>query len=153
MKRSIGVLHALALMAALTGSAFAGGDWNDKAVDWQPYAKGLATAKEQKRPVCLIFFTETCPHCLSYSRVFNSPRVVELSKQFVMIRLDRNKNVEISKQYAPDGEYIPRTYFLSAEGKLDPTIHALRQDYLYFYDEHEPSSILAGMEAALERPK
>ena len=97
--------------------ALAGGDWNDGGVSWQPYDKGLAAAKKEKKPVCLVFYTEWCPHCANYSGVFHDPKVVEKSKQFVMIRLDKDKNAELSKQYAPDGEYIPRTYFLSSEGK------------------------------------
>jgi protein-disulfide reductase (glutathione) len=77
--------------------------------------------------------------------------VVEQSKSFVMIRLNKDENKELSKQYAPDGEYIPRTYFLSADGKLDTSIHAPRDKYQYFYDESSPASILAGMESALKK--
>ena len=61
--------------------------------------------------------------------MFHDAKVVEKSKQFVMIRLDRDKNGEVSKKYAPDGEYIPRTYFLTADGVLDPEIHAPRPQY------------------------
>src|SRR5437870_8549147 len=105
-------------------AARAGGDWNDQGVKWVPYTDGLAAAKKEKKPVCLVFFTEWCPHCANYSGVFHDPKVIEKSKKFVMIRLDKDKNDALSKQYAPDGEYIPRTYFLSSDGKLDPDIHA-----------------------------
>lgn len=133
------------------GAALAGGDWNDGKIQWQPYEKGLAAAKAQKKLVCLVFHTEWCPHCKSYSGVFHDARVVEQAKRFVMIRVDRDTNRELSKQYAPDGEYIPRTYFLSSQGKLDPEIHADRSDYKYFYDEKDPTSLLAGMDAALKK--
>jgi thiol-disulfide isomerase/thioredoxin len=151
------IIAAGSLFGWLFGTAicatpsFAGGDWNDAGVAWQPYEKGLAEAKEQKKPVCLIFYTEWCPHCANYSKVFHDPKVVEQSKGFVMICLDRDQNKELSKQYAPDGEYIPRTYFLSADGTLDPSIHAPRDKYQYFYDEASPASVLAGMESALKK--
>jgi thiol:disulfide interchange protein len=131
--------------------AFAGGDWNDSGIAWQPYEKGLAEAKEKKKPICLIFYTDWCPHCTNYSKVFHDPKVVEQAKNFVMIRLNKDQNKELSSKYAPDGQYIPRTYFLSSDGKLDSSIHAPRDKYQYFYDERAPDSILAGMESALKK--
>ena len=141
-------MRVVALLVALGGVAWAGGDWNDKEIGWQPYEQGLTAAKKDKKPVCLVFYTEWCPHCANYSAVFHDPKVIEQSKKFVMVRLDKDKNAELSKQYAPDGEYIPRTYFLSADGKLDPDIHAPRDKFKYFYDEKSPESVLAGMSEA-----
>lgn len=131
--------------------AFAGGDWNEAGIDWQPYEDGLAIAQIEKKPICLIFYTEWCPHCTNYSKVFHNPNVVELAQRFVMIRLDKDKHRDISKDYAPDGEYIPRTYFLSPAGTLDPSIHAARTRYKYFYDEYQPSALQAGMKEALRK--
>jgi len=145
------MLFALLLSAA--PRSFAGGDWNDGQIKWQPYEEGLAAAKKDNKPVCMIFFTEWCPHCQNYSAVFHDPKVVEQSKKFVMIRLDKDKNAEISKKYAPDGEYIPRTYFLSSSGTLEPAIHAPRDQYQYFYDEKNPAGVLAGMDQALAKLK
>ncbi len=142
------VLLACLLLAASL-PALAAHDWNGAQIDWQTYEKGLAAAKAQSKPICMVFFTEWCPHCANYSLVFHDPKVVEKSKQFVMILMDKDQNKEISAQYALDGAYIPRTYFLSAEGKVDPDLHAPREQYKYFYDEKDPASILAGMDAAL----
>jgi glutaredoxin len=133
--------------------ARAGGDWNDAGIAWQPYATGLEKAKTEKKPVCLVFFTEWCPHCTNYAKVFHDPKVVEKSKQFVMVRLDKDQNVALSEQYAPDGQYIPRTFFLSSAGTLEPSLSAPREKFKYFYDENDPASILAGMDAALTKLK
>ena len=145
------IAPAAAIVIGLSAPAFAGGDWNDAGIGWQPYQKGLALAKEQNKPVCLIFYTEWCPHCSAFSSVFHDGKVVEQAKRFVMIRLDRDKNLDLSKQYALDGEYIPRTYFLSPKGKVDPSIHAPRPQYKYFYDQAAPASLLAGMDEALAK--
>lgn len=150
---------ATALVAIVVGAALladarpavAGGDWNDAQVQWQPYEQGIAAAKKDKKPVCLVFFTEWCPHCANYSKVFHDPKVVEQSKKFVMVRLDKDKNAELSKKFAPDGEYIPRTYFLSSDGALDADLHAARPQFKYFYDERDAGSLLAGMDAALKK--
>lgn len=145
----------LALALTLTGAsaARAGGDWNDGGIGWVDYEKGLAEAKKSKKPICLVFFTEWCPHCTNYSKVFHDPKVVEASKKFVMVRLDKDKNAELSKKFAPDGEYIPRTYFLGSDGKLDPELKVPRDRFVYFYDESNPASVLAGMEAAQKKIK
>jgi hypothetical protein len=150
----MGLLAVAALAAGLVASvAWAGGDWNDGQVGWKPIDEGLKTAAKEKKPVCLVVYTEWCPHCTNYSRVFHDPKVVERSKKFVMVRVDKDKNPEVSKKYAPDGEYIPRTYFLSSSGTLDPDIHAPRPQFKYFYDEKEPGSVLAGMDEALKKLK
>ena len=144
-----GVLLGLAVLTAVP--ARVGGDWNDKQINWRKYEEGLAAAKKEKKPVCLVFYTEWCPHCANYSAVFHDPKVVDLSKRFVMVRLDKDKEKELSKKYAPDGEYIPRTYFLKSDGTLDPDIHAPRDSYKYFYDERDPASLLGGMSEALAK--
>ena len=146
---------AALLMAALllvdARTAAAGGDWNDAQIKWQPYEQGLAAAKKDKKPICLVFYTEWCPHCSNYSKVFHDPKVVEQSKSFVMIKLDKDDHNDISKKFAPDGEYIPRTYFLSSDGTLDADLHTPRPQFKYFYDEHKPDSLLAGMEKAAKK--
>lgn len=144
----------LAICLALSlSTAHAGGDWNDKAVAWQGYQTGLELAKKEKKPILLVVYTEWCPHCTKYSGVFHDPKVVEQSKKFVMIRVDKDKQPEVSRANAPDGEYIPRTYFLSSDGKLDPSIAAPRDQYRYFYDTENPAGLLSGMERALAKLK
>ena len=151
MRTRIACALLLATLLVPAGFAIAGGDWNDAQVQWQPYEQGLAAAKKDKKPVLLVFFTEWCPHCTNYSKLFHESEVVAQSKHFVMIRLDKDKNAELSTRYAPDGEYIPRTYFLSSAGQLDPEIHAPRDQYKYFYNEAEPGDVLNGMDAALKK--
>ena len=151
------ILGAALLMTAVfmvtTPPASAGGDWNDTTIQWQPYEQGLAAAKKDQKPIVLIVFTEWCPHCTNYSKLFHDDKVIAQTKRFVMIRLDKDKNAELSKKFAPDGEYIPRTYFLSSAGTLDADLHAPRAEYKYFYDEHDPAQLLAGMDAALKKLK
>ena len=147
------LLIAAMAVALSLATAHAGGDWNDKAVGWQAYDAGLARAKQDKKPVMLIIYTEWCPHCTNYSKLFHDQAVIDKTRQFVMIRVDNDKNQELSKKFAPDGSYIPRTYFLSSAGVLDPDIHAPRDQYKYFFDEKNPESVLAAMDAASKKLK
>ena len=67
-RRLLLVLAALVLFIA---PARAGGDWNDANVAWKSYDEGVALAKKEKKPICLVFYTEWCPHCANYSAVFH----------------------------------------------------------------------------------
>jgi protein-disulfide reductase (glutathione) len=145
---AVSLFAAFALMTAALTPAFAGGDWNDSGIAWKGYDEGLAEAKSSNKPVCLIFYTDWCPHCANYSKVFHDPAVVDLSKNFVMIHLNKDKETATSAKYAPDGEYIPRTFFLKSDGTL-LDITAPRPEYKYFYDEHDPASVMASMKKAL----
>ena len=152
-RHPVTLFTAAVILALRAATVHAGGDWNDAQIAWQPYEQGLAAAKKEKKPVCLVFFTEWCPHCANYSQVFHDPAVVAKSKDFVMIRLDKDQSAELSGKYAPDGQYIPRTFFLSSAGTLEPDLHAPRDQYKYFYDEKDPAGVLGGMSAALAKLK
>jgi hypothetical protein len=141
-------LAALALVALAT-PALAGGDWNDAGIAWKPYEQGLAEAKTSKKPVCLIFYTEWCPHCTNYSKLFHDPAVVEMAKKFVMIRIDKDKDGATGAKYAPDGDYIPRTFFLTPDGVLLDKVTEQRSNYKYFYSESDPASVMRSMEAVI----
>lgn len=149
--RRWGLLMVIAALLA-PGMVLGGAeDWNDANIQWQSYEDGLAAAKKKKRPICLVFFTTWCPHCANYAKVFQDQAVVDKSKSFVMVRVDGDKRRDLSDQFKPDGSYIPRTFFLSPEGKIDESLTAGREQYKYFYDEQRPAGILAGMDAALKR--
>lgn len=129
----------------------AGETWNASEIDWQPYEAGLARARAENKPVCLIFFTSWCPHCKTYSRIFDDPKVVAKARSFVMIRLNADDEGEVARRFVKDGGYIPRTFFLASNGTPDFDIHAPRDKFAYFYDEKNPASILAGMDEAARK--
>lgn len=132
-------------------TAAAGETWNASQIDWQTYEAGLARAKAENKPVCLIFFTSWCPHCKTYSRIFDDPKVVAKARDFVMIRLNADDEAEVARRFAKDGGYIPRTFFLASNGTPDFDIHAPRDKFAYFYDEKNPAGILAGMDEAARK--
>jgi thiol-disulfide isomerase/thioredoxin len=130
-------------------AAAAASEWNDAEIAWQSYDAGLAKAKAENKPVCLVFYTGWCPHCRNYAKVFKDPRVVQKARDFVMVRVNADDEEAVSARHAPDGTYVPRTFFLASDGKPMLDVHAPRPNYIHFYDENNPASVLAGMDAAL----
>jgi len=128
--------------------AAAGEGWNEGQIAWQRYEAGVAQAKAQNKPVCLVFYTTWCPHCRNFSHVFDDPKVVEAARNFVMIRVNADEEGELNQRFNLDGTYIPRTFFLSPDGTVNKDIHVPRPQFAYFYDEHNPAALLAGMAAA-----
>lgn len=125
--------------------------WNAAQIDWQPFEAGLAKAKADKKPICLVIYTTWCPHCRNYSKVFDDARVVERAKSFVMIRIDADQEEAVATRFAKDGSYIPRTFFLAPDGTADFDIHPARPKYIYFYNENDPGALLGGMDEALKK--
>lgn len=86
-------------------------------------------------------------------RVFEDPRIVERSRSFVMVHLDTDEHPSIASRYQVDGQYVPRTFFLNSEGNPLNDIDAHRTQYRYFFDEHNPASLLGEMETAVQRTR
>ncbi|APR77405.1 Thioredoxin [Minicystis rosea] len=132
-------------------AALVGETWNAAEIDWQSYEAGLAKAKAEKKPICLVLYTGWCPHCRNYSRVFDDAKVVAQAKRFVMIRVNADDHGDVAAKFQPDGGYVPRTFFLSPDGQLAADIKAPRPKFQYFFDERNPASLLEGMAEAARK--
>ncbi|MFO0715147.1 MAG: thioredoxin family protein [Sandaracinus sp.] len=122
--------------------------WNDAQIDWVSHEDAVARARRERRPVMVVMHADWCGHCRNYMHVFEDARIVERSQRMLMVRLDVDEEPEVAALYASDGTYVPRTYFVGPDGAvLD--VGASNPRYRHFFDEHDPSSLLAGMDAAL----
>lgn len=119
--------------------------WNDEGIAWRPLDAGLAEAKQSGKHVMLVVYTGWCPHCRNYSKIFSDERVAEAAKKFVMIRINQDTNREEASRFVPDGQYIPRTMFLTSEGELMKDIKAREDKFQYFYREDDPAQVLGAM--------
>jgi hypothetical protein len=130
-----------------------GGDWNDKAVGWQAYDAGLARAKQDKKPVMLVVFTEWCPHCTNYSKLFHDPQVVEkVARVSSCPPSTRTSKPEISKQpQRPTASTSPRTYFLSSGGVLGSVARGQPRPVPLLLQRERPKDVLAAMDSALAK--
>jgi thiol:disulfide interchange protein len=119
--------------------------WNDEGIAWRPLDAGLAEAKQSGKPVMLVVYTDWCPHCRNYSKIFSDQKIAQAAKKFVMIRVNQGTNREEGQRFAPDGQYIPRTMFLTSDGELIKDIKARKDKYQYFYQENNSAQVLSAM--------
>ncbi len=147
-------LATFALCVALGASApasAADGDieWNDSEIAWVAYTDGLRAAAAADKPVAMVVYADWCGQSRRYSDIFRDPRVVELSHKFVMVRVDQEDDSATAAKFAPDGGYVPRTFFLTSGGELRPEIHEVRDTYKHFFHPSDPNGLIAGMKRAL----
>lgn len=117
------------------------------AIEWKAWSDGLAAAKSSKKPICLVVYTDWCPRCKELAPVFEEPEMATLAKDFVMIRQDADeKPVWLVEQFnQPYGGYVPRIFFLDADGNVRPEITSGNDRYPYFYTPRGKAALLRSM--------
>lgn len=116
--------------------------WNGTQIRWEELNPGLAHARKDHKPVVLVVYTDWCPHCKNYSRVFGDPRVVAMADKYVMIRVNQDQDGAMTTSYSPDGSYVPRTLFLTPEGQLRAELTGNNPRFVHFLDESRAESLL-----------
>jgi thiol:disulfide interchange protein DsbD len=91
-------------------------------ISWQAYSEtALVQAKESGRPVVIDFFADWCIPCKEMDRVsFSDQQVIQLSKDFVMLKADvtRGSSPEVKsllKRYDIKG--VPTIVFIGPDGR------------------------------------
>ena len=87
------------------------------AVYWRDnWEAALKEAKEQKRPVVLELYMETCPHCLRLHRETHTDQAVAaaLNTRFIPVRLEGRNHMDIVKKFNVTG--APTTLIFADDG-------------------------------------
>lgn len=109
---------ALGLIPAVVAGEPLQTNFNDDAFDWYGHAEGLERAKAEGKLILALVKTDWCPHCRAYQEAFVDPRVIAYADDFVFVMMDRDAEEELTASIAPDGNYIPRTMILTADGAV-----------------------------------
>ena len=117
-------------------------NWNDKNLSWLGYEQGLAQMKASGKPGLFIIYADWCPTCKEYAKLFADPDVVKAMKDVVLIRVNQDKEPEISKKYGLDGEYVPRSFALSSKGEIMKDLYENRSKFQYYLPANDPAYLV-----------
>lgn len=122
--------------------------WNAP-IAWTDYAVGLAKAKAEKKPVLLFVYADWCPKCRAWGDAFNDPELLELSKKIIMVKQDQQQAAPWLQEFASKGRYVPRVFFLKADGTFDEGITSGHARFPYFYPAQQVETLKAAIRKAL----
>ncbi|XP_022779439.1 thioredoxin domain-containing protein 12-like [Stylophora pistillata] len=127
--------------------------WGEK-IEWRTLENGLKEAKKSDTPIMLLIYKTWCGACKALKPDFaNSQEIADLSKYFVMVNVEDEEEPKEEK-YRPDGRYIPRILFLSAEGEVMKEFYnenGKHKDTKYYYGK--TSEIIDSMKSVLKKTK
>ena len=95
---------------------FAFNSINAQEIDWlDDLGKAKKIAQKSGKPILLDFTAKWCAPCKAMDREFwSKPEVVELSKDFVCVKIDYDKNFDLRRKYSVRG--IPFVIFTDSWG-------------------------------------
>ncbi len=119
--------------------------WNGAEINWRDIRAGIYEASQSGKTAIMVFHAPWCSACKSYRAVFKDPRIVEASKNFVMILIDADADKMTNGAFSPDGTYVPRTLFVNSEGDVSPTLVGKDPQYPHSLDVNNPDELLSLM--------
>jgi len=124
-------------------------DWPGD-VEWHGYDDGLAIAKQSKKPIMLFVHADWCSKCRALKPIFAQAEFEKLAKDFVMVQQDADQDPPwleaLNQQY---GSYVPRIFFMNADGTVREELKSPSQRYPYFYTAGQASQLEKSMRSGL----
>jgi protein-disulfide reductase (glutathione) len=135
-RRSTALVTALlvAVPVAWAGATLNSAPWNSAEIAWKDMRSGVKEASATGKTAMMVLHAEWCSACKKYREVFKDPKIVTMSADYVMILVDVDKDPTTNGAFSPDGTYVPRTLFITADGDV-------RSDLVGKSDPEHPHTI------------
>ena len=141
-----GLVLTLVVQPAAARSADAAEDWNAPAVEWLDVRAGVQKSIATGKTVLMVFHAPWCTACRQYREVFKDPRIVEASRDYVMVLVDADADKLTNGAFAPDGTYVPRTLFMTPDGDVrSDLVGATDPEHPHTIDIKSPEELLSLM--------
>ncbi|RJP86718.1 MAG: thioredoxin family protein [Desulfobacteraceae bacterium] len=84
-------------------------------IQWQSYASGIKTIKDQKKKGYLHFYTDWCTYCKVMNKnTFTDPKIISyLNENFVPIRVNADQEKSVAKEYGANR--FPSNFFIAED--------------------------------------
>lgn len=115
--------------------------WNGAEIAWREVGPGIREAGRTGKPVVMLFHASWCSSCKRYRAVWKDSGVVAAAKRFVMILVDVDKDPDANGAFSPDGTYVPRTIFYTAEGDVMKDVVGKDREYPHTIDLDDPTEL------------
>jgi thiol:disulfide interchange protein DsbD len=128
------------------------------AVEWLPYSEEiLREASRQAKPVFIDFYADWCAPCKELDRhTFAAPEIVNLSRQFMMLKVDLTSSDEradsLRKKYQARG--VPTLVFLRPDGEeiLDLRVTGFEPKEVFLGRMKEALKVVASRQSPVTSP-
>src|SRR5262249_25928872 len=112
------------------------------AIAWaESYEAAMTRAKTEGKPVILIVGAGWCAPCHTLARyVLSDPRVIERSKDFVVVHVDADAREDLMSKYG--ARTLPYTLFLSPSGEVLTGAGVPWRCRIGRYNQHDPAELL-----------
>lgn len=125
--------------------------WNGAEIAWRDVGPGIREAGRSGKPVVMLFHASWCGSCRRYRAVWKDPGVVAASGSFVMVLVDVDQHPDANGAFSPDGTYVPRTIFYTAEGDVMTDVVGKDPQYPHTIDLDDPAELRTLMQKAAAR--
>ncbi len=123
-------------------------------INWVSYEQGVAKAKAEKKPLCVVVYADWCPRCRELAQVFRQPEVERLAKDLVMVRQNADEPSDWlnTPPLAQHGKYVPRVFFFDRTASFASDITSGHPRYPFFYAAAAPDALKTSMQKAIALP-
>jgi len=123
-------------------------NWNDKDLAWFGYSEGMKEIEKTGKSGLLIFYADWCPSCKQHSKIFSAEKTISKIENLVLMRVNIDKDSELSDQYDFDGTYIPRVFALNPKGDVMHQLYDKKKEFAYWQpaqSNRQFNRLIAGM--------
>ncbi|KXJ15023.1 Thioredoxin domain-containing protein 12 [Exaiptasia diaphana] len=126
--------------------------WGNE-IKWMGLQQAKTEATKSNKPIMVLITKSWCGACKALKPKFaESKNIAALSKHFLMVHLEDEEEPK-GEEFQVDGRYIPRVFFLGADGKIMKDIINTNgkhvKEFKYYYGK--VSQIVSSMKTALNK--
>lgn len=117
--------------------------WGFPTIPWRSYEDGMIEMARSGRSAVVVLQADWCLTCRTYQAQFLTSEIEQFADEFVFILVDIDDEPDLQLRYDVDGDYIPRTFLLTADGGLAETRTGTDPNQRFFVDPDAPGELAA----------